>query len=485
MKAIFPCLLLTFFLCSCSGIPVEDRDAVREKINQDAALALKELLDTQPLVQENLDKSIGYFVGEISSVQAAIIGGGTGIGVLHDTEKQTRTYVNADRFDLGPGLSATVNTVVILFYDREAMEEFGKGKTYTGIAAASSAGTSGGSAVSMIGHKADTYYLSQSGVAVTATARLVTTSVNTDLTDVGLSEISIPATRSASTTGEQGDDAPRQWNRALPFLAQEVIDRGYDLPLPYGLSLIYSKVDQEQYITDLNVGINGRPIEPFEFVTFDEAYSKSDSVQLKFDAWLFPFMNIFGMFGKVEGEAPLEISLDGNGMLDHLGRDCTKPGPKPLCNLLQDKTFNLPTITPDFSGETYGVGTILAAGWDDWFVTLPLTLTYADMEGKYTEGISTTVTPRVGHLFSLDNAGNLALYAGGNYLKTELDIEGVAQDPMGLFTFEYTVEQSNSDRWNALVGGNWNIDKRWSVQAEYNGFIGSRDAFIASLNFRY
>ena len=51
--------------------------------------------------------------------------------------------------------------------------------------------------------------------------------------------------------------------------------------------------------------------------------------------------------------------------------------------------------------------------------------------------------------------------------------------------FDYIIDQENKDKWNALLGFNWDINKRLSWSAEYNGFIGSRDAFISSLSWKY
>jgi hypothetical protein len=89
--------------------------------------------------------------------------------------------------------------------------------------------------------------VSESGAALTATARLVKTSINRDLTDTGVSEISIPNI-GLSNVDDQGAAAPRQWDRKMPFLAQKVIDKGYNLPLPYGIGVTYANVDQEQIL---------------------------------------------------------------------------------------------------------------------------------------------------------------------------------------------------------------------------------------------
>ena len=155
-----------------------------------------------------------------------------------------------------------------------------------------------------------------------------------------------------------------------------------------------------------------------------------------------------------------------------------------MCNLLADQTFVL-DIEAKFRGNTYGAGTVLAGGWNNWFVTVPISYTYADMEGKETEGATTSITPRFGRVFNLGDKGNLALYTGGSYLRTKLTVQGTEVTPDGLLVIDYTIEQKNKDRWTVVLGGNWDISKRWSVSAEYNGFVGSRDAFITSLVRRF
>ncbi len=202
-----------------------------------------------------------------------------------------------------------------------------------------------------------------------------------------------------------------------------MVDLGYDLPLPYGVGLTYANVNQDMFLGALQVGINGGAKEPFDWISFENPSADSESVQLKLDAWLFPFMNVFRLFGKVKGKAPLDVLNSGNGMLDQLGIDCSTPPPNPQCAVLQDKRFTL-SIQAPFAGNTYGIGTVLAGGWNNWFVTIPFSVTYADMDTTNTDGLVITVTPRFGRVINLGGAGNLALFAGGNYLSAELTVAG-------------------------------------------------------------
>lgn len=77
------------------------------------------------------------------------------------------------------------------------------------------------------------------------------------------------------------------------------------------------------------------------------------------------------------------------------------------------------------------------------------------------------------------------MYVGANYLNTELEVAGTVVTPDGLLEIDYTIDQENKDKWNALLGANWNINKCWSWSIEYDGFVGSRDTFITSVSFRY
>jgi hypothetical protein len=82
-------------------------------------------------------------------------------------------------------------------------------------------------------------------------------------------------------------------------MAQKVIDMGYDLPLPYGVKLLYSDIGQDQILENLQVGFSGSEKEPFEWVAFENARSESKTLQLIGDLWLLPFLNLFAFVGDV------------------------------------------------------------------------------------------------------------------------------------------------------------------------------------------
>jgi hypothetical protein len=470
-------------LGACTTIPVGERAGLRQEINNKSDDTIMALVAQEPEQQRLVDSAVGYFSGSVSAVKGPVVGIGSGVGVLYDKKAGTRTYMNIKRFDFGVGLGAGNYRVLVLLQNRDVLEEFRSGVWKSAVGAESASGSEIAAAATDVEEDVSVHLISESGAVLTVSARVIRLSVNDDLTDTGVSEVSIPGT-GFTVVDEQGADAPRVWDHKLPFFAQKVIDRGFDLPLPYGIGLTYVNIDQEMLLGALEVGINGREKEPFTFVSFDNASAQNQAVQLKLDAWLFPFMNVFGLLGKIDGEAPLDVVIDGNGMLAHLGISCTGPLPNPLCATLENQTATL-DITAKFRGTSYGIGTVLAGAKNNWFVTVPLSFVYADMEGKGTDGISITVTPRVGRLINLGPNGNLALYTGGNYLQTELTVTGTVVTPNGGLVLDYTIEQKNRDSWNVVLGGNWDINKRWSWSAEYNGFVGSREAFITSVVRRF
>jgi lipid-binding SYLF domain-containing protein len=485
----FATLVVTMALLAvaagCKTVPVDQRAAAREEALRSSEETKGLFVRDDPDLERELAAAAGYFTARISGGKV-LVGGANGIGVLVDNASQSRTFMNATRVDVGVALGAGTERILVILETREALEQFRRGMRKFGFGAKAGVGEAGAKAHSFSEQGYKFLGSSETGAGVTATAGMLSFSVNIDLTDAGVSDVSVPST-GFKAADKQRDDAPRVWNYKLPFLAQKVIDKGYDLPLPYGAGLIFSVNEQEQTITGLEVGINGRDKAPFSFVSFDQTITKTDSLNAKVDAWLFPFMNVYATFGPFKGDAALDILIDGDGMLEHMGISCGGFIRPDLCDSLEGQTVLLPIHTTP-SGTNWGVGGVLAGGWKGWFVTIPFNFSRVDLGPTFADGGPIiTVTPRFGRNFSLGDLGNFALFAGGNYLESKLEISGTYRIPVGgeELTFDYTVQQKNKDAWNLLFGFNWDLNKQFSWNMEYDGFIGTRDAFIASITWRF
>ena len=72
-----------------------------------------------------------------------------------------------------------------------------------------------------------------------------------------------------------------------------------ELPLPIGFGIHYYFQEQGYNLSDLWVSIPGMESIPTDDVDVENHLTE---VNLKLDVWILPFMNIFGILGKVEGE---------------------------------------------------------------------------------------------------------------------------------------------------------------------------------------
>lgn len=288
---------------------------------------------------------------------------------------------------------------------------------------------------------------------------------------------------------EEGE--PVVYERALPFLAQEVLDLGFELPLPYGAQLIGYWQEQDLILENLFISINDGPVEEIDFVDFGTPSVMNATAQAKLDAWLFPFMNVYASFGTFTGDANVPLAIEGRDILEYLGLGglCNGGPLEPaLCNRLLSATAK-----PDYNGQSVVLGTILATGWSRYFVTIPISYAWTEVNILNETVTALNVSPRFGILHETSRYGTIAAYVGATYLRADVDISGTVvfdtsdSNIPGVdrqTVIDYTIRQRNKDRWNALAGLNWEVSKSWSFQAEL-GFGGSRSNLIASATYRW
>jgi len=275
---------------------------------------------------------------------------------------------------------------------------------------------------------------------------------------------------------------PVRWHRPLPFLAQDVIDLGFDLPNPFGIALIPVNIQQDLVLQDLAISVDGGPPVEIDFVDFGTPSVENTVLQLKLDAWVFPFMNVYATIGKFDGDAKVPLTIQGKDLFPTL---CGATPNIPQCV----RTFN-GVARPEYDGTNISVGINLAMGWDRFFVALPMTYAWTDVDIIDTTVTALNVSPRFGVSGDLDRFGTMAMFIGATYQKAEVDLEGkITFDTPGgpdgdTTTIDFKINQRNKDRWNYLLGFNWDFNKSWSLNAEA-GFLGSRDNLIAGVTYRF
>jgi len=279
------------------------------------------------------------------------------------------------------------------------------------------------------------------------------------------------------------DDGERViWRRKLPFLAQEVVDLGFELPNPYGIALINVSIQQDLVLENLAIGINGPPDREIDFVDFGTPSVENSALQLKLDAWILPFLNAFTTIGVFDGDAAIPLKFEGSDLFPQI---CAITPNAPQCVRTYSAVAN-----PAYDGTNITVGINLAMGWDRFFVALPVTYAWTDVDIIDNTVTALNITPRIGMTGDMGDRGSVAVFMGATYLRAEVDIAGSIDldtpgGPAGdITTLAFRISQRNKDRWNYLLGFNWDLDKRWSVLAEA-GFGGSRENFIGGVTYRF
>lgn len=272
------------------------------------------------------------------------------------------------------------------------------------------------------------------------------------------------------------------WKYRLPFLAQQVIDLGFDLPNPYGVALIPAIIRQDLILDELAIGINGPPDREIDFVDFGTPSVENTALQLKLDAWVLPFLNVFTTIGVFDGDATIPLQFEGSDLF---------PG---LCEITPNAPVCLQTFSaiaePAYKGENIALGMTLAMGWDRFFVAVPITYAWTEVDIIDNTVTALNITPRIGMTGDMGNRGSVAAFIGATYLRAEVDVAGSIDlstpgGPNGdITTLSFQISQRNKDRWNYLIGFNWDLSKKWSFNAEA-GFGGSRQNFISGVTYRF
>ena len=274
----------------------------------------------------------------------------------------------------------------------------------------------------------------------------------------------------------------------LPFLGDEARKRGYVLPLPFGVSMNYMDMRQNINVDSINftgLSLDGRNIDCGKDPVCKHAVNNIfANGPVSLDAWLLPFMNVYGLVGHTEGHSISQIAV---GLKGPNGKVVPLPG-------MQDLDFRL-----DFKGTTYGMGTTLVGGIGNWFTVLDANYTQTRFDILDGSIDAFTFSPRVGYRFntpSVDTlhlpAGKLNLWVGSMYQDVQQEFKGSLNDlsmpsPM-LQNMVNLANQDNNGRfdvkqhlqspWNVLVGAQYELTQHFNITTEF-GFAERNSFFIA------
>ena len=327
---------------------------------------------------------------------------------------------------------------------------------------------------------------------------------------------------------------------SLPIWGDKATKAGYSLPYSAGLSVQYFGQESLLIIDNLNVGFNNGPMYNLDgIVRFDEAKALASAVTVRPDIWLFPFLNIYGIFGKAQASTDVNFGVwipDSTGI---------------------DKEILKTGTTVDFNTTTFGFGITPTIGVGGGFLALDMNVAWVDVPQLKKPARSFVFGPRFGKNFKLkkpeqtvaiwvggfrvaiasgtdgslslsevfpgggteagqkidqgiervggaqeqvdawwagltppqqNNPVNKAKYEAANAALSRageiLNAADAAINTISTSTVQYKMDKRVKDMWNFIVGAQFQLNKHWMIRGEV-GFLGSRQQWLGGFQYRF
>lgn len=320
------------------------------------------------------------------------------------------------------------------------------------------------------------------------------------------------ATRKVSKKEAAYTDSLKQVNYdyLFPILGQKTYRAGFDIPYPIGIMGNYIWMNQGILIDNMQLGITTDtkdiPLTNVDqFIKFGDNSNKSYAINFRPDIWVFPFLNVYGLFGKGRSETTVNLTA-----------------PITMTSVVEQ---GLRTTGVGIMGA-FGIGPVWVSLDGNWTWNKPELLDKA--VGVAVFGV------RVGHTFVFDQHPdrNIAIWGGAMRVKMESNtvgqiklIDALPQEAWdnkqqlvddynawyaalgvgekflvdqtslpdiidridqadGSSIIKYGMDKQVLQEWNGVLGAQFQYNKRWMLRTEW-GLIGDRKSALASLNYRF
>ncbi len=285
----------------------------------------------------------------------------------------------------------------------------------------------------------------------------------------------------------------------LPLWGQKLGSKGFLLPYPIGVMVNGYAGRQDVVISDLAVGLNDNPMVSLDDVVgFSKVSASIRNINVRADVWLLPFLDVYGIFGKVSAKTKVGI------------------------NSIMDKEVDFHTEA-DFHGYEYGVGAMLTGGIRSIFFSLDASKIWTNLDGMATNNSVVNMGLRTGYIFHFQNnpVRNISVWTGAtryflsshtegtvnlaevlpnfgdNYqnsdwyqalapAKQELVDQMVdkASDNLPTDEIHYTLKKRPAKDWAMILGAQFQLDRHWQFRTEMN-FLGDRTTGLLSVGYRF
>ena len=242
------------------------------------------------------------------------------------------------------------------------------------------------------------------------------------------------------------DDDDEDKPRRFPLMAEEARKRGYTLPEPFGVGLVYYKLQRDIKITEVRVGRNGAPLKPVpQFAQFSST-SDVDNLNVKADMWLLPFLNVYAIVGgiKNKSDTTLDIGLP----------PLTPDGPA------RRQVITVPT---KLNGSVGGLGITFAGGYKSFFAAGDINVAKADI-GFDDRFRAVVASARLGWIGEIDGRP-WRVWSNATHWDTFATAKGTVTDSDG-GTLKFEVDQGPAYPWTYGAGFSWAARKNFEFSVD-------------------
>jgi len=241
-------------------------------------------------------------------------------------------------------------------------------------------------------------------------------------------------------------------NKGGPLFMKDLVDEG-EFFAPWGVGVDIFTMEQDYSIKSLQFQIPGiGDVDPSAI----KVTNNLSNYDIKLDVWVTPFLNVFGLVGKLNARTYVDLS------------NVEIPG----------LPVSLGTLPVSYDGTVYGGGVNLVYGTKRWFAALNNTWTSTSLNGDFDSSVSSfTIQPRLGVIVD-----SWTMWVGGMWLDTTEKHSGTIALPVpGWPPVPFNVELETANKWNYAVG----IGKIFSPQATLYFEVGFGDRNHTLFNFTY
>ena len=328
-----------------------------------------------------------------------------------------------------------------------------------------------------------------------------------------------------------------EYKYLLPIWGKKVKALGFNLPYSAGIGINYLYQDSNIIISNVNIGFNGGDlINVDELIRFNSTKAVSSGINIRPDIWVFPFLNIYGIFARAQSNTKVDVSV----VIPRVEGS--------------EELFSIQT-SPEFNSTSVGIGLTPTVGLFSGWIALDMNFTWTDIDKQEEPVFAFIFDPRIGKTFNFNKPDqNISVWFGGFRVKVNRDTKGNlalddvlpinewnekvmngqervgeaqielddwwnslspieqanpvnvvkresnqlklntasaflnaaenAIDTAGNSTLNYALDKEQESLWNLVVGTQFQYNKHWMIRAEY-GFSSGRNTFFTGLQYRF